>query len=81
MTTYPDVRPVPISIPRPSYVPSNFFDVGWGYHLPGKEEVDTPGTGISDSIAVERIRKVGRLVGEVLKEVGKLVKVQCFIWL
>jgi methionyl aminopeptidase len=72
MTTYPDIRGVPDSIPRPPYVPSNFFTEGWGEHLPGSdhkfsEELGTDG--------VKGVRKAGKVVAEILKKVGKMIKV------
>jgi methionyl aminopeptidase len=72
MTTYPEIRGVPDSIPRPPYVPSNFFSGGWGDHLPGSdykfpEELENEG--------VERVRKAGKVVAGILKEVGKMIKV------
>ena len=72
MTTYPDIRGVPDSIPRPPYVPSNFFTEGWGDHLPGSdlkfpEELGNDG--------VEGVRKAGKVVAEILKKVGKMIKV------
>jgi len=72
MTTYPEVRAVPDSIPRPPYVPSNFFSAGWGDHLPGSEHQYPVELGHEGS---EGVRKAGKVVAEILKEVEKMVKV------
>jgi methionyl aminopeptidase len=76
MTTYPDIRPVPKHIPRPAYVPANFFDAGWGDHdevaevpVPSQEE------GRLDQGGMQGVRTAGRLAAEILREAGKLVKV------
>jgi hypothetical protein len=75
MTTYPDIRPVPARIPRPVYVPSNFFDVRWGDHdSPGSED-DLSDARTLDREGMEGVRRAGRMAGEVLREVGKLIKV------
>lgn len=77
MTSYPESLSVPRSIPRPPYVPTNFFDVPWGEHDP--VELDPKSylcrgiqLGASDEA---RIRNVAAMAAEVLVEVGKLVKV------
>jgi methionyl aminopeptidase len=72
MTTYPDIRHVPEAIPRPPYVPSNFFTDGWGDHLPGSDtkyptELGTGG--------VEGVRKAGKVVAEILRKVERMIKV------
>jgi len=72
MTTYPEVRAVPDSTPRPPYVPSNFFSAGWGDHLPGSEHQYPVELGHEGS---EGVRRAGKVVAEILKEVGKMVKV------
>ena len=76
MTTYPTIRPVPSSIPRPAYVPKNFFDAGWGDHdeivaikTPSQEE------GRLNAKDMRGVRAVGKMAAEILREAGKLVKV------
>jgi len=72
MTAYPDIRPVPENTPRPPYVPANFFTAGWGDHLPGSDE-KYPAESKQDQ---ERgLRKAGAVVAELLREVGRMVKV------
>ena len=76
MTTYPDIRPVPRHIPRPAYVPANFFDAGWGDHEEVEEvSVPTQEEGRLDLQGIEGVRRAGRLAAEILREAGKLVKV------
>ena len=77
MTMYPTVRPVPSSIPRPAYVPKNFFDAGWGDHdeiaavkPPSQEE------GRLNAKDMRGVRAVGKMAAEILREAGKLVKVR-----
>ena len=73
---YPPVRYVPKSIPRPEYVPSNFFDVGWGHHATVAElRVPTQEEGRLASEDVAGVRKASKLAAEVLQAAGKLVKV------
>ncbi|WWC70025.1 methionine aminopeptidase, type I [Kwoniella pini CBS 10737] len=74
LTSYPYPRDVPSSIPRPEYVPNNFFIADWGEHdeveikeskarrieLGGEEEIG--------------LREVAKMVRDLLKDVGKLVK-------
>lgn len=76
MTSYPDIRPVPPHIPRPSYVPSNFFQVSWGDH-DTPPEIITPSheEGRLDERGIRGVREVGALVAHILREAGKLVKV------
>ncbi|KAI9639743.1 peptidase M24, structural domain-containing protein [Dioszegia hungarica] len=76
MTAYPESLFVPRSIPRPTYVPANFFDAPWGDHA--TVEVDERAfldrgiqLGGSDEA---KIRKVAALAAEVLTEIEKLVK-------
>lgn len=77
MTVYPESLFVPRSIPRPPYVPANFFDAPWGDH--DTVEVDEHAhlnRGIQLGGADEaKIRKVAALAAEVLAQIGKLVKV------
>lgn len=76
MTAYPDIRPVPRHIPRPAYVPANFFDAGWGDHDEVPEiPVPSQEAGRLDQLGVEGARRAGRLAAEILGEAGKLVKV------
>jgi methionyl aminopeptidase len=75
MTTYPDIRPVPDHIPRPPYVPANFFTAGWGDHLPGSDEKYPP---VSRDVQDTGVRKAGAVVAELLREVGSMVKVSEF---
>lgn len=72
MTTYPDIRAVPDTIPRPPYVPSNFFSDGWGDHLPGSD--DKSPLELSNE-GMEGVKKAGKVVAELLKEVKKMIKV------
>lgn len=76
MTVYPDIRPVPPTIPRPVYVPSNFFNVGWGYHV-SPPEIRTPSQeeGRLDVKGMEGVRAVGRMAAEILRKAGELIKV------
>jgi methionyl aminopeptidase len=76
MTSYPDPSPVPNSIPRPAYVPVNFFDAPWGEH--SQVPIDTIGPHRKSQLGqegIQGVRKAGRAVGDILKEVEKLVKV------
>lgn len=72
MTTYPDIRGVPNNIERPPYVPSNFFSDGWGDHLPGSDHKFSQELG---NEGVEGVREAGRVVAEILKDVGRMIKV------
>jgi methionyl aminopeptidase len=72
MTTYPEIRHVPDTIQRPPYVPSNFFVDGWGDHLPGSEYKFPEELGREGE---EGVRKAGKVVAEILREVARLVKV------
>jgi len=74
MTFYPDIRSVPASIPRPGYVPKNFFEAGWGDHHPSEGEGEGLVTEM-DKGGVESVRKVGNMAGRVLKEIEKFIKV------
>ncbi len=76
MTFYPNPRPVPDSIPRPAYVPRNFFTAPWGDH-----DVPLQPDQVDERIdlgteEVEAVRKVARMAAEVLKDVGKVVRVR-----
>lgn len=73
MTQYPDIRPVPESIPRPPYVPTNFFTDDWGDHLPGSDFKFEEKLGKDGENGV---RKAGKVVAELLKEVGRIIKVR-----
>lgn len=76
MTTYPDPRPVPAKIPRPAYVPANFFTAPWGEHETVASEIlATKPRALLDEQGVQGVRKAGKAVAEILREVGKLVKV------
>ena len=78
MKRYPNPLPVPESIPRPGYVPKNFFSDPWG----GNESLDSPpmlehdgeriAMGTKDETAV---RAVGKMAAEILKAVKGLIKV------
>jgi methionyl aminopeptidase len=73
MTTYPEIRDVPEHIPRPPYVPTNFFTEGWGDHHPGSDEkYPTP----PREEGQRGVRKAGKVVAELLKEVGRMIKVR-----
>ncbi|CAK9781955.1 uncharacterized protein COLE_01619 [Cutaneotrichosporon oleaginosum] len=73
MQVYPDPRPVPESIPRPAYVPSNYFTAPIWEHLPGGEEVGADGIKLG-SDEEKGVRAAGRLAGEVLAAVGKVIE-------
>lgn len=72
MTRYPDIRPVPETIARPPYVPDNFFTEGWGDHCPGSELKFEEKLGRDGE---EGVRTAGKVVAELLKEVGKIIRV------
>lgn len=77
MTSYPESLAVPRSIPRPPYVPANFFNAPWGEHDP--VELD-PKSYLSRGVQLgggdeKKIRRVAAMAAEVLVEIGKLVKV------
>jgi methionyl aminopeptidase len=75
MTRYPDIRPVPETIPRPPYVPTNFFLDGWGDHLPGS---DLKFDGKLGEEGEEGVRRAGKVVAELLKEVGRIIRVSAW---
>lgn len=76
LTVYPDIRPVPRRIPRPAYVPANFFDAGWGDHEEVEElPVPSQEEGRLDKAGVDGVRRAGKLAAEILREAGKLIKV------
>lgn len=72
METYPDPRPVPESIPRPGYVPVNFFTAPIWEHDEPKGE---PKAGRLTPSEIEKVTRAGKLAAEVLREIGSLVKV------
>jgi methionyl aminopeptidase len=72
MTSYPDIRHVPDEIPRPPYVPSNFFTDGWGDHYPGSDAKFSNELGPE---GIAGVRKAGKVVSEILKEVERMIKV------
>jgi methionyl aminopeptidase len=74
LQVYPDPRPVPESIPRPAYVPANYFSAPIWEHLPGGEEVGDDGIKLGSG-EEEGVRAAGRLAGEVLRAVGKIIEV------
>jgi hypothetical protein len=76
MTTYPDIRHVPTRIPRPRYVPRNFFDVSWGDHETAEDDVVVARGARLSKDGIQGVRNVGRMASEVLKEVGELIKVK-----
>ncbi|WWC62004.1 methionine aminopeptidase, type I [Kwoniella dejecticola CBS 10117] len=74
LTSYPAPRHVPPSIPRPEYVPRNFFTAEWGDH----DSVDMPEAQAS-AIALGgeeegRIREVAVMARDLLRDVGKMIK-------
>ncbi|KAK8864436.1 methionine aminopeptidase, type I [Kwoniella newhampshirensis] len=75
ITSYPTSLPVPASIPRPNYVPENFFTKTWGEHdLPEVEDVEVDGERIDlGGESEKRVRKVAKMAKQVLEEVGRLV--------
>ncbi|WVN88357.1 methionine aminopeptidase, type I [Cryptococcus depauperatus CBS 7841] len=77
MTSYPVPHHVPTNIPRPPYVPNNFFSAGWGEHEQPEMVVDDdePGERIMLGGREENaIRRVCRMAAKVLREASKLVK-------
>lgn len=72
MTAYPDPRPVPDNIARPPYVPGNFFTDGWGDHLPGSDRKFEEKLGREGE---EGVRRAGKVVSDLLKEVKRIIKV------
>lgn len=72
MTEYPDIRPVPENIARPPYVPSNFFTDGWGDHIPGSDIKLEERLGKEGE---DGVRRAGKVVAELLRQVGKLIRV------
>ena len=76
MTTYPTPRPVPESVRRPDYVPKNFFSAPWGEHdhpqIGEDRSDDRIRLGGEDELL---LRRAGTMVAEILREVGRLVKV------
>jgi methionyl aminopeptidase len=75
MTAYPDPLPVPSHIPRPPYVPRNFFTAPWGEH---DEVSQTAGRakGVEDlSKREEGLKVVAGMAAEVLQKIGKMVQV------
>ncbi|BEI84756.1 hypothetical protein CcaverHIS002_0501570 [Cutaneotrichosporon cavernicola] len=73
MEVYPPPRPVPESIPRPAYVPANFFTAPIWEHLPGGEEVGNEGITLG-SREEDGVRAAARMAGEVLRAVGQIVE-------
>ncbi|KAL1411518.1 Methionine aminopeptidase 1D, chloroplastic/mitochondrial [Vanrija albida] len=75
LQAYPDPLDVPPSIPRPDYVPPNFFTAPIWEHEAVEVDIEAPGERIKlGSRAEARVRKVAALAAEVLAEVGKLIK-------
>lgn len=77
ISVYPESLDVPRSIPRPNYVPANFFDAPWGDHdVVDVDERDHLCRGVELRSGDElRIRKVASMAASTLTEIGKLVKV------
>ncbi|GMK55942.1 hypothetical protein CspeluHIS016_0209980 [Cutaneotrichosporon spelunceum] len=71
MEVYPPPRHVPESIPRPAYVPANFFTAPIWEHVSGLEEVGDEGIRKED---VAGVRAAARMAGEVLRAVGRVVE-------
>ncbi|WVR07078.1 methionine aminopeptidase, type I [Kwoniella sp. DSM 27419] len=75
ISSYPDVRPVPRAIPRPAYVPANFFDEPWGQHDSVEMDSEEVGEGIQLGSEEERkVRDVAKMARDVLARVGELVR-------
>ncbi|WVQ80759.1 methionine aminopeptidase, type I [Cryptococcus sp. DSM 104549] len=75
LTSYPDVLPVPSQIPRPPYVPSNFFTASWGEHDTPETDMEEEGERITlGSEGEAKVRKAGWMAAKVLREAGRLVK-------
>ena len=75
ITAYPDPLHVPNHIPRPPYVPRNFFTAPWGEHyevsasesrMEGEESADRE----------ERLEEVAGMAAEILQKVGLMVQVR-----
>lgn len=75
MTSYPVPRHVPSNIPRPSYVPRNFFTAPWGEHDSPDGPNEPEARMKLDGSDEKAVRGAGIIVAEILREVGKLVKV------
>ncbi|WVQ99433.1 methionine aminopeptidase, type I [Kwoniella sp. CBS 9459] len=76
LQSYPKPLSVPTEIPRPSYVPKNFFTAGWGEHETVEHDTEAEGERISlmQGGEVDKVRQAGKMAAEILKEVGKMVK-------
>ncbi|TYJ55985.1 methionine aminopeptidase, type I [Cryptococcus floricola] len=77
MTSYPDPLPVPAHIPRPDYVPANFFTAPWGEHDMPDMDQDQAANGEKIEFGSEgeqAIRKVCKDAAWILKKVSKIVK-------
>ncbi len=80
LKTYPRPLPVPLNIRRPSYVPSDFFPheirAGNAKSPPSNEDDGSSETQIELGGEDEKaVRKVARMAAEVLRDIGKFVKV------
>lgn len=75
VTSYPTPRHVPDSIPRPSYVPKNFFTAPWGEHDVPIEQIEPEGRIKLGSEDEKAVRKVTRMAAEILRVVANLVQV------
>ena len=77
LTSYPTPRHVPERIPRPHYVPRNFFSAPWSEHETASgPSVETPGGRIAiDADEEDKIRRVGEMAANVLARVKALVQV------
>ncbi|WWC89287.1 methionine aminopeptidase, type I [Kwoniella dendrophila CBS 6074] len=74
ITSYPQPRHVPSEIPRPEYVPGNFFTADWGEHEHVEiEEASAEGIPLG-SQGETRVREVAGMARDVLREVGQIIR-------
>jgi methionyl aminopeptidase len=74
MEVYPEPRPVPENIPRPAYVPANFFSAPIWEHSDPREQPEAERI-VLGSEGHAKARRAGRMAADVLREIGKLVRV------
>ena len=78
LKAYPTPRAVPDHIPRPDYVPHNFFTAPWGEHDPPTVDPEAEVAGERIKLGSDeeiRVRKAGHLAGSILAKVKSLIKV------
>lgn len=74
LSSYPEPLPVPDQIPRPAYVPDNFFSHPIWEHSEPKEE-EHGGPIVMGSEDEHRVRTAAKTAADILSELGKHVKV------